>query len=179
MGVEPPYLYDRPSRRNLAEPYYDFNPRAYTQASLSPKPQPRPRKEGPLIDFNKHPDSYMIVPYRPTYVSPMPASTKTQVVVVRWIQFAFRMMQLIGAVGLLVLVICIRGTSDTQGWMIKIPVSNNSTLCQATLTAPANSPLGMVFSISMHFTISCALRSAAQLAPRPVTISSLYAWMLA
>lgn len=57
MGVEPPFIYDRPSTYSFGSPTdRGFNPRAATQASWTPKVQ-RPHPNGPLIDFNKHPDS--------------------------------------------------------------------------------------------------------------------------
>lgn len=64
MGVEPPFLYDPPSRYSFTGPTEKgFNPKAASQASLLP-PRPRPKQEGPLIDtreLNRHPDSYFIV----------------------------------------------------------------------------------------------------------------------
>ncbi|KAK4982682.1 hypothetical protein LTR66_009148 [Elasticomyces elasticus] len=123
MGVEPPYLYDAPSRHSTAEAYYDFNPKVVTQArSSSPlHDSPRTKAEGPLIDFNRHPDSYIIVPYGQTDVPPMPENTRKKVTVTRWVQFGLRAVQLLGTLGLLVCVICIRGTQDAEGWILRIP----------------------------------------------------------
>jgi len=57
MGVEPPFIYDQPSNYSLANlTDKDFNPKAATQASWVP-PAPRQKADGPLIEFNKHPDS--------------------------------------------------------------------------------------------------------------------------
>jgi hypothetical protein len=57
MGVDPPFLYDPPSRYSFSGPTdKGFNPKAVTQASLSP-PAAKPKPDGPLINFNKHPDS--------------------------------------------------------------------------------------------------------------------------
>jgi hypothetical protein len=56
-GVEPPFLYDHPSRYSFNGPTEKgFNPKAATVASWTP-PVPKPKKDGPLIEFNKHPDS--------------------------------------------------------------------------------------------------------------------------
>ena len=58
MGFEgQPFIYDRPNSWNFAGPTdRGFNPKAATQASWTQKPT-TPKKDGPLIDFNKHPDS--------------------------------------------------------------------------------------------------------------------------
>ena len=57
MGIDPPYLYDHPSKYS-----FNFQPKAVSEASWRPSPQ-RPKQEGPLInakEFNKHPDSYYV-----------------------------------------------------------------------------------------------------------------------
>jgi hypothetical protein len=54
MGVQPPFLYD-PVKQDSSRPYRDFDPRAVTRASLTPK-APKPKHEGPLISFNQHPE---------------------------------------------------------------------------------------------------------------------------
>lgn len=59
MGVEPPFLYDHPSKYTFNGPTDNgFNPKAATIASWTPaQPKPKPKRDGPLIEFNKHPDS--------------------------------------------------------------------------------------------------------------------------
>jgi hypothetical protein len=57
MGVEPPFLYDHPSRYSCNGPAdKGFNPKAATVASWAPA-QPKTKRDGPLVDFNRHPDS--------------------------------------------------------------------------------------------------------------------------
>lgn len=57
MGVEPPFIYDKPSAYTFDGPTgRGFNPKAATQASWSPK-QPKPKQDGPLVSFNRHPDA--------------------------------------------------------------------------------------------------------------------------
>jgi hypothetical protein len=124
MGAgDAPYLYDPPSRRQIAYPYSDFDPKAVTRASWISAAESnvsKPKQEGPLVDFNRHPDSYMIVP--PQIVrEPMPANTKTKVKAVRWVQFGFRLAQLLGAVGCLLCVIFVKNTEKAQGWIMRIP----------------------------------------------------------
>ncbi len=60
MGVEPPFIYDRPSTYTFGGPTQrGFNPKAVTEASWAPRPA-NPKPDGPLIDFNKHPDTVCI-----------------------------------------------------------------------------------------------------------------------
>lgn len=127
-GSEQPYLYDPPANRKIAYPYSDFNPRAATEASYARlstiSTDSKPKKEGPLINFNQHPDSYMVVTGTQEQHKPLPRSTKKAVVSVRWVQFVFRLVQEIGALGLLVATICIKGTSGAETYLLRIPVSN-------------------------------------------------------
>lgn len=70
MGIEPPFIYDHPSKYTFAHPTNkSFNPKAVSQASLAP-PVQRPKEDGPLInskEFNRHPDSYFVVYVRATW----------------------------------------------------------------------------------------------------------------
>ena len=53
----PPFLYDRPSTYTFQGPTErGFNPRAVTQASQTPA-SPKAQPKGPLITFNRHPDT--------------------------------------------------------------------------------------------------------------------------
>jgi hypothetical protein len=122
MGGGQPYLYGPPERYNQWDPYNGFNPKAVSHASLAPKPQ-LPKQEGPLINFNRHPDSYFLAPSGQTDVKPMHPSTKKRVAFGRRAQLAFRCLQLIGSVGLVVAVICVKNTKNTEGWIIRLPVS--------------------------------------------------------
>ncbi len=122
MGAEPPFLYGRPSQYSAFEPYKEFNPKRISQASSVPPSRPPPKKEGPLLNINRHPDSYVILPYGRTDVKMMSPRTKHRVKYARWAQLAFRILQLVVTIGLLVCVICIRGTKDSEGWILRIPV---------------------------------------------------------
>lgn len=118
-----PYTY-APSQRYSAtsDTLYGFDPKAVTKASRSPPKRPPPKKQdGPLVDFNKHPDSYLVLP---NGQNAKPISPRTKVVIkwMRWVQLTFRLLQLIGAIGMLICVICIKGTQDTEGWIIRVPV---------------------------------------------------------
>ncbi|CAI9631796.1 unnamed protein product [Alternaria burnsii] len=98
-----------------------FNPKAITMASRMPPPPPKKKQEGPLIDFNKHPDSYLILPYGNTKTKPMSPKTKVFVDIARWIQFSLRILTLLGAVGVLLCGIFIRGAQATEGYILRIP----------------------------------------------------------
>ncbi|KAF1976593.1 hypothetical protein BU23DRAFT_587952 [Bimuria novae-zelandiae CBS 107.79] len=114
MGRWQPYLYD-------ATPSDSFNPKAVTIASRLPPSPPKKKPEGPLVDFNRHPDSYGVLPYGQTDVKPMNPKVKIIVKVARWIQFALRVFNLIGAIGSLLCSIFIKGASNTEGYIMRIP----------------------------------------------------------
>lgn len=122
MGRWQPYLYNAPQRNSYTDGLEAFNPKAVTMASRMPPEPPKKKPDGPLIDLNKHPDSYLFVPYGKTNTKPMNPKVKTVIKIVRWIQFALRLCNLIGAVGVLLCGIFIRGAQDTEGYILRIPV---------------------------------------------------------
>lgn len=118
MGRWQPYLYDAtPSERDA------FNPKAVTIASRLPPSSPTKTPDGPLINFNRHPDSYLVLPYGRTDAKPMNPRVKLIIKVVRWIQFALRIANLLGAIGVLLCAIFIQGAQDTEGYIMRIPAS--------------------------------------------------------
>lgn len=117
VGRFQPYLYNAPGDIDSK-----YNPKAVTMASRLPPPPPKKKQEGPLIDFNRHPDSYLILPYGNRDVKPMSKRTKTYIKIARWVQLAFRVVTLLGAVGVLLCGIFIRGAADTEGYIMRIPV---------------------------------------------------------
>lgn len=119
MGSGQPYLYDPPTLDS--DPYKGFNPKAVTMASQMPARQ-QPKHDGPLLNVNRHPDSYIVLPYGKTDAKPMSPRVKASVKWTRWIQLVFRVLQLVGAGGILICVICVRGAADTEGWILRIPV---------------------------------------------------------
>jgi hypothetical protein len=125
VGITPLYSFAPVSQQDR-DPTYDFDPKAVTRASYysiaSSTSTPAPKQQGPLIDFNRHPDSYIIVPTARSNVPPMHPNTKQRINTARWIQFSLRLLQLVGALGALVCVIIIRGVNDVQGWILRIPV---------------------------------------------------------
>ncbi|KAI9739194.1 MAG: hypothetical protein M1834_007407 [Cirrosporium novae-zelandiae] len=119
MGIDPPFIYDPPSRYSFSD--RGFNPRAVTQASRSPPRSPRPKQNGPLVNFNRHPDSYIATPYGNLNAKPMNPRIKLKVKYTRWVQLFFRICSLLGALGILFCVICVKGTSTSVAWIIRIP----------------------------------------------------------
>lgn len=117
-----PYIY-MPQR--TVYPYSGFNPKAVTQAEykkVQDEKKEKSKPEGPLINFNAHPDSYMIVGAKQPRYTPMPARTKTEVTVIRWIQFALRVIEELGALGMLVCVICIQDVELSLVWIMRLAV---------------------------------------------------------
>jgi hypothetical protein len=55
MPIQPPYLYDAIQTDGPRSPYKEFDPKAVTRASQTPK-APRRKQEGPLVSFNQHPE---------------------------------------------------------------------------------------------------------------------------
>ncbi|KAF2821132.1 hypothetical protein CC86DRAFT_332533 [Ophiobolus disseminans] len=123
VGRFQPYLYNAPGQDS------SYNPKAVTMASRLPPPPPKKKQDGPLIDFNKHPDSYLILPYGNRDVKPMGKRTKTYIKVARWVQLAFRVCTLLGAVGVLLCGIFIRGAADTEGYIMRIPPGVDLVVC--------------------------------------------------
>lgn len=123
MGIVPPYVYPPPSSYSDTDPFnIGFDPKLVSRISLQPPPPSSPKANGPLLDFNRHPDSYAALSYGNLEKTGMSPKTKMRVTSARWIQQGLRMMQLLGAMGMLACVIMVRGTQDTEGWIIRVPV---------------------------------------------------------
>lgn len=70
-------------------------------------------------------------PYGNLNWKPMSPNTKAKVKYVRWVQLFFRICALIGAIGMLFCVICIKGTQGMEGWIIRVPVMFSITVFQS------------------------------------------------
>ena len=121
MGRWQPYLYEPAERQSFHDVPKPFNPKSVTMASHQSLP-PKKKQEGPLVNFNRHPDSYLVLPYGRTDAKPMSPKTKVILKYTRWIQLFFRVATLFGAIGVLLCAIFIRGAQDTEGYIIRIPV---------------------------------------------------------
>ena len=123
MGGQP-YLYDPAPKFTPWDPYNGFNPKAVSQASLAPKPPPPKQPEGPLLTFNRHPDSYLVMPGTKEDVKPMHPSTRKRVTRAIIAQMVMRGLQLVGTIGILICVICVRTQEGKtqESLVIRIPV---------------------------------------------------------
>lgn len=61
-------------------------------------------------------------PYGNLNWKPMSPRTRKKVKYTRTVQLLLRICQLLGALGLLFCVICIKGTKGSTGWIIRVPV---------------------------------------------------------
>lgn len=113
-----PYLYSKPSDTASMS----FDPKPFSRAGMGIPPVPSIRHDGPLLDFNRHPDSWGPTRYSMATASPMAANTKKKVAGLRWTQFSLRLLNLIGAIGILVETIFLRNISDTANWLIRLIV---------------------------------------------------------
>ncbi|KAI9736061.1 MAG: hypothetical protein M1818_006237 [Claussenomyces sp. TS43310] len=120
MGNGQPFMYDAVPRDSPRHPYSSFDPRAASRASLAPTPS-RPKSEGPLLSFNQHPDSYLILPYGNTDAKPMNPSVKKHIVRTRVVQLILRCIELLGAIGALAVMILITNVNAATAWIMRIP----------------------------------------------------------
>lgn len=119
---------------------------------MPPSP-PKKKPTGPLIDFNKHPDSFLVLPYGNTKAKPMTLKTKLFINIARWTQFGLRIITLLGAVGVLLCGIFIRGVQNTEGYIMRIPPGVDLVISLYAvyhlIRNPKNRPAGS--SASYHF----------------------------
>ncbi|GKT50227.1 uncharacterized protein ColSpa_10408 [Colletotrichum spaethianum] len=102
--VHQPYLYNAVSHdRDARFPEPKFDPKAVTRASWEPKPR-KPKPEGPLVSFNRHPDPRM----------------KSWIRSIRFVQLGLRALELIGAAGLFALLILLTNIETLAGWVMRI-----------------------------------------------------------
>jgi hypothetical protein len=114
-GSRQPYLYQPVT-------HAPFNPKAYTQSLANPTP-PRQKPEGPLLNFNRHPDSYDNLPYgKHVGAQLMSSGSKKRIIWARKMQLGWRVLQWIIAMAVLVCVVTIKGAPETQGWILRLPV---------------------------------------------------------
>lgn len=146
-----------------------FDPKAITRASRMPPSPPKKKKEGPLIDFNQHPDSYLVLPYGNTDAKPMTNKIKTFISIARWTQFALRLLTVCGAVGVLLCGIFIQGAQDSEGYIMRVPVSDLQQACRNT--ANSISLVWTSLSACMAYTTCSVTPRRDQQAAPPATTS--------
>ncbi|KAJ5081849.1 hypothetical protein NUU61_010113 [Penicillium alfredii] len=116
----PPFLYDRPSTYSFYGPTdRGFNPKAATQASWI-REQPKPKQRGPLVNVNRHPDSWgSFDQSKWTPITPMSPKIKDWVKYARSTQFGLRIVTLLSALASLFCSIVIQGVASTVIWIIR------------------------------------------------------------
>ncbi|EEH23038.1 hypothetical protein PABG_05249 [Paracoccidioides brasiliensis Pb03] len=120
MGrTEPPFLYDGPTHNRFSGISDNFDPKAVTQTSCTPR-EPRMERKGPFVNFNRHPDSYAVIPNGNDNKKTMSPKTIDRIKYTRIFQLILRILALVGALGLLFCVICIKDTKGEVSWMIRV-----------------------------------------------------------
>lgn len=119
-GSKQPYMYERVD-------YAPFDPKAHSNSLAKPAPQ-RIQPQGPLVDFNRHPDSYDNLPYgrHSDPIEPLSPFLKGRILKARKLQLISRLIQLLTAIVVLICVITIKGAPNTQGWILRLPVCSPS-----------------------------------------------------
>ncbi|KAH8911352.1 hypothetical protein BR93DRAFT_943364 [Coniochaeta sp. PMI_546] len=100
-------------------PSTPFDPKAVTRASFQAK-RPRPKPDGPLVNFNRHPDAHEAPQQRSFYWKPMSGATKWWIKATRVIQLCLRVLELIAAIGVFVMFILMTNTGDLVAWVMRI-----------------------------------------------------------
>ncbi|CAK7222386.1 hypothetical protein SCUCBS95973_004820 [Sporothrix curviconia] len=118
MGAQQPFLYEA-QRSSAIFPEKPFDPKAVTRASWQPKPV-KPKQEGPLLQLNRHPDAHEVIGGQRKPFKTMSSTTKAWIKAIRVVQLLVRFLQLVGATGILVLVILITGVPSLTTWVLRI-----------------------------------------------------------
>lgn len=111
-------MYDS-GRRDSNIPEKEFDPKAVTRASWEVKPK-KPKKKGPLVSFNRHPDAHMVPSGRTYNFRPMSDTTKWLIRWSRYLQLALRALELIAGAGLLALMILISKVPSLTSWILRV-----------------------------------------------------------
>ncbi|RWA05903.1 hypothetical protein EKO27_g9204 [Xylaria grammica] len=118
MGVQQPYMYDS-GRRDSRLPEKEFDPKAVTRASWEVKPK-KPKKNGPLVAFGRHPDAHAVPSGRTYNFRPMSDTSKWLIRWTRYLQLVLRASELIAGAGLLTLMILISNVAPLAAWILRI-----------------------------------------------------------
>ncbi|KAI1351386.1 hypothetical protein F5Y01DRAFT_282932 [Xylaria sp. FL0043] len=118
MGPQQPYMYDS-GRRDSRLPEKEFDPKAVTRASWEVRPK-KPKKKGPLISFNRHPDAHVVPTGRTYNFRPMSDASKWWIRWTRYLQLLLRALELIAGAGLLTLMILISNVMPLAAWILRV-----------------------------------------------------------
>ncbi|TPX08463.1 uncharacterized protein E0L32_010080 [Thyridium curvatum] len=117
MGPQQPFLYES-DKVDSRFPTSSFDPKAVTRASWEPKPK-KPKQNGPLISINRHPDAHEVIGQRRPFRT-LGHRTKAWIKGMRKVQLGLRVLEMIGAAGILTLMILINHVSDLVAWVARI-----------------------------------------------------------
>ncbi|KAL4918251.1 hypothetical protein BDW62DRAFT_70088 [Aspergillus aurantiobrunneus] len=180
----PPFLYGHPDAFSFKGPTdRPFNPKAVTQSSWTRFPS-KPRKKGPLVSFNRHPDSYTNFPDGRSNWTPMSPRTKDKVFYGRKIQLGFRVLALTGGLGSLFCAIVIKNIAASIVWIIRVgpAVAILHTLyaiyhlCRSPVTRPPGSQASyMLFASTLDLGLVPFYTFAAYLGYKEFN-SDTYSW---
>ncbi|GAP84866.2 hypothetical protein SAMD00023353_0801850 [Rosellinia necatrix] len=121
MGAQQPYMYDAVGADSRL-PEKGFDPKAVTRASWEVKPK-KPKKKGPLVSFNRHPDAQAVPTGRTYNFRPMSDITKSLIKWMRYLQLVLRAFELVAGAGLLTLMILISNVPALVAWILRIAPS--------------------------------------------------------
>ncbi|KKK23947.1 hypothetical protein P175DRAFT_0503054 [Aspergillus ochraceoroseus IBT 24754] len=180
----PPFLYSRPEAYRFKGPTdRPFNPKAVTKASWT-RPVPKPKPDGPLINFNRHPDSYSNIPDGKSRWTPMGPRTRTKVFWGRKIQLGLRVLALLGALGSLFCAIVIKNVPSRIIWIVRagpsVAILHTIYAIYHLRRSPVTRPPGsqasyMIFAASLDLGLVPFYVFAAYLGYEQYT-SSAYSW---
>ncbi|KAL2833052.1 hypothetical protein BDW59DRAFT_139102 [Aspergillus cavernicola] len=180
----PPFLYGPPGAFNFKGPTdRSFNPKSVTESSWT-RPAPRPKQKGPLVGFNRHPDSYSNIPDGRSRWTPMSPRTKDKVIYGRLVQLGLRILSLLGALGSLFCAIIIKNAATTIIWIVRVgpAVAILHTLyaiyhlCRSPVRRPPGSQASyMLFASTLDLSLVPFYVFAAYLGYKEYT-SSTYGW---
>ncbi|CAG9970629.1 unnamed protein product [Clonostachys byssicola] len=115
MPAQQPYL--QGFQGDTYEPTFD--PKAVTRASWEPKPR-KPKPKGPLVSFNRHPDAHMVLQHRSGNYKLMGPRTKKAIRYLRRVQLFLRVLELNGALGILVLMVLLDKIETVTALVMRI-----------------------------------------------------------
>ncbi|KAL2172828.1 hypothetical protein VTG60DRAFT_6 [Thermothelomyces hinnuleus] len=110
----PPFMYQPVNRDDERFPPKKFDPKAVTRASYESK-KPKPKPNGPLVSFNRHPDAHM-VPSGRSQFRPMSRRTKAWIKAMRVMQVCLRVVQITAAIGLIAAMV----VAGLMGWIMAV-----------------------------------------------------------
>jgi len=81
-----------------------------------------PTPSGHLSDFYTSPDSYLILPSSAMDNRKNLEQSDRKIVFARWVEFALRLIQMLGAIGLLFCAIVMQNVATYQLWILRVVV---------------------------------------------------------